>query len=160
MLNSVLAPIITSELRFAWEWYHLNRKIIFYRSKRSKTGPVWSKWGPIYDLSKQYPKNNEKRKKKPSFFFGVVPRCFSGRLELPGPGSGLFLCKNCFSRKCFFGPRNHPDRPGPAWRGKKTKTNIEKYSRTPGPAGQPDYGISGVRVLLSRARFVPGWTVE
>ena len=77
---------------------------------------------------------------------GVTPTCFSGGLELPGPGSGLFLCL-FFSKKCFFSPGESP---GPARTGPGPKKKSKNISRTPGPAGWPGrpavYGISVLRV--------------
>merc|ERR1711953_134806 len=39
-INVVWSRNIISELQNPSEWYHLNRKTILYRSKRSKPGPI------------------------------------------------------------------------------------------------------------------------
>ena len=54
--------------------------------------------------------------KRRIFFVWMIPICFSGGFELPGPGSGLFLWI-FFRKNVFFHRGNLPDRPGP---GKKT----------------------------------------
>ena len=108
----------------------------------SKPGPIWSKGGPIYDL---YKKSKKKQKKKASLFF-MFPSVFRVVRGCPGQKKKR---KIKHPKKCFFRPGEPP---GLAWAETKKKSNfIRKFSpELPAQPAGPDYGISVLRVLLSR----------
>ena len=71
-------------------------------------------WHWMYDV---LPRLKIIEKKTVIFFvLGSVPRCFSGGLGVPGPGSGSIFCSPRIN--VFFRPGEPP---GPVWAGKKSK---------------------------------------
>ena len=141
MSNIVLSWNIISELQKTPEWYHLNQKTIFYRSKRSKPGPNRSIWRILSKLRifrQKIPKN---------IYFFIVRGVFLGPSEGFGTGFGLIRMKKWwifFSNFLFFlaGPVAGRPAPGP---GSRTGPGIiEKPARQPGSwhqarvAGDPD----------------------
>ena len=92
MSNIVLSWNIISELQKPSEWYHLNRKIMFYRSRRSKPGPRWSKWSLIEDFIENYRFYLLFFLNFNSFFFGgVIPWWWRDR----------FASKSLSGRHCY-----------------------------------------------------------
>ena len=122
MSNIVLSWNIISELQNPSEWYCLNRKTIFYRSKRSKPGPNRSIWRILSKFRIFQQKN------PPIFSFGFIVRgVFLEASEGFGTGFGWIRTekwrKTFFSRKSFFSTigsyRTGPDRK--KWNSKKSK---------------------------------------
>ena len=154
MLNIVSSWNIISELQNPSEWYHLNRKIIFYRSRRSKPGPNRSKWRFIKDfieisifcwkITKQ-------------LLFFIVWGCFLGPSEGFGRCFGLIRMKKWWKQipgKHFFrsGDKISPEKK--IWKMAGPAAGSRHRARQPGSrhrarvAGDPapGYGISVSRV--------------